>query len=101
MAVGIRPLPFKGVHVLYGNDLGRDKVVVNPLLINIPCIDQQPDPSEHVIPDLYPSCAVARAISKNAKQNNGNNDLTDTFLGQSFTHGITKVISSCLSDKQT
>ena len=33
MAVGIRPsLPFKGVHLLLGNDLAGDKVVVNPLL---------------------------------------------------------------------
>ena len=45
VAVGIRPsLPFKGVHLLLGNDLAGDKVVVNPLLTNIPCIDQPPDP---------------------------------------------------------
>ena len=54
MAVGIRPsLPFKGVHLLLGNDLAGDKVVVNPLLTNIPCIDQPPDPIEQEIPDLY------------------------------------------------
>ena len=34
VAVGIRPsLPFKGIHLLLGNDLAGDKVVVNPLLI--------------------------------------------------------------------
>ena len=56
VAVGIRPsLPFKGVHLLLGNDLA-DKVVVNPLLTNIPCIDQPPDPIEqsliftHLVP---------------------------------------------------
>ena len=33
VAVGIRPsLPFKGVHLLLGNDLAGDKVVVDPLL---------------------------------------------------------------------
>ena len=53
VAVGIRPsLPFKGVHLLLGNDLAGDKVVVNPLLTNIPCIDQPPDPIEQEIPDL-------------------------------------------------
>ena len=47
VAVGIRPsLPFKGVHLLLGNDLAGDKVVVNPLLTNRPCIDQPPDPIE-------------------------------------------------------
>ena len=39
-AVGIRPyLPFKGVHLLLGNDLAGDKVAVNPLLTAIPCVD--------------------------------------------------------------
>ena len=51
MAVGVRPsLPFKGVHLLLGNDLAGDKVVVNPLLTNIPCIDQPSDPIEQEIP---------------------------------------------------
>ena len=102
MAVGIRPsLPFKGVHLLLGNDLAGDKVVVNPLLTTIPCIDQLPDPIEQEIPDLYPSCAVTRAMAKKAKKNDGDIDLTDTFLGQSFQHEITNSLSSSLSDRQT
>ena len=102
MAVGVRPsLPFKCVHLLLGNDLAGDKVVVNPLLTNIPCIDQPPDPIEQEIPDLYPSCAVTRAMAKKAKQNDGDIDLTDTFLGQSFKHEITNSLSSSLFDKQT
>ena len=102
VAVGIRPsLPFKGVHLLLGNDLAGDKVVVNPLLTNIPCIDQPPDPIEQEIPDLYPSCAVTRAMAKKAKQNDGDIDLTDTFLGQSFKHEITNSFSPSLSGKQT
>ena len=68
VAVGIRPyLPFKGVHLLLGNDLAGDKVVVNPLLTSTPCVDQPPDPIEQEIPDLYPSCAVTRAMAKKAK----------------------------------
>ena len=102
VAVGVRPsLPFKGVHLLFGNDLTGDKVVVNPLLTNIPCIDQPPDPIEQEIPDLYPSCAVKRAMAKKSKQNDGDIDLTDTYLGHSFKHEITNSLSSSLSDKQT
>ena len=53
VAVGIQPsLPFKCVHLLLGNDLAGDKVVVNPLLTTIPCLDQPPDPIEQEIPDL-------------------------------------------------
>ena len=102
MAVGIRPsLPFKGVHLPLGNDLAGDKVVVNPLLTNTPCIDQPPDPIEQEIPDLYPSCAVTRAMAKKAKQIDGEIDLTDTILGQSFKHEIKNSLSPSLSDKQT
>ena len=68
VAVGIRPsLPFKGVHLLLGNDFAGNKVVINPLL-TIPCIDQPPDPIEQEIPDLYPSCAVIRAMAKKANR---------------------------------
>ena len=68
VAVGIRPsLPFKGVHLLLGNDLAGDKVVVNPLLTNTSCEDQLPDPIEQEIPDLYPSCAVTRAMAKKSQ----------------------------------
>ena len=104
VAVGIRPsLPFKGVHLLLGNDLAGDKVVVNPLLTNTPCVDQPPDPIEQEIPDLYPSCAVTRAMAKKAMLNDGNQDidLTDTFIGQSFNDEISKSLSPSLSDMQT
>ena len=61
VAVGIRPsLPFKGVHLLLGNDLAGDKVVVDPLLTSTPCVDQPPDPIEQEITDLYASCAVTK-----------------------------------------
>ena len=102
LAVGIRPLPFKGVHLLLGNDLSGDKVVVNPLLTSTPCVDQPPDPIEQEIPDLYPSCAVTRAMAKKAKQNDGMQDiaLTDTLIGQSFNDEISNSLSPSQSDIQ-
>ena len=49
VAVGIRPsLPFKGVHLLLGNDLALEKVVLNPLLTNTLCEDQLPIFTLHV-----------------------------------------------------
>ena len=55
VAVGIRPsLPFKGVHLLLGNDLAGDKIVVNPLLTSTHCVDQPPDPIEQEILLLCP-----------------------------------------------
>ena len=64
VVIGITPsLPFKGVHLLLGNDLAGDKVVVNPLVTDTPNIGQTDDPIEQEIPDLYPSCAVTRAMA--------------------------------------
>ena len=104
VAVGIRPsLPFKGIHLLLGNDLAGDKVVVNPLLTSTPCVDQPPDPIEQEIPDLYPSCAVTRAMAKKAKLYDGMQDinLTDTLIGQSFNEEISTSLSPSQSDIQT
>ena len=87
VVIGIKPsLPFKGVHLLLGNDLAGDKVVVNPLVTDTPNIGQTDDPIEQEIPDLYPSCAVTRAMAKKAilKNSNSDIDLTDTFIGQYF-----------------
>ena len=39
VAVGIRPLPFKSVHLLLGNDFAGDKVVEDPLSTRTPCVD--------------------------------------------------------------
>ena len=38
--------------------------MVNPLVTDTPCMDQSPDPIEQELPDLYPSCAVTRAMAK-------------------------------------
>ena len=103
-AVGIRQtLPFKGVHLLLGNDLAGDKVVVNPLVTDTPCMDQSPDSIEQELPDLYPSCAVTRAMAKKATltENQSDVDLTDSFIGQSFKNEITKSLSHNLPEHQT
>ena len=104
VVIGITPsLPFTGVHLLLGNDLAGDKVVVNPLVTDTPNIGQTDDPIEQEIPDLYPSCAVTRAMAKKAilKNSNSDIDLTDTFIGQYFNNEIKKSLDSSLSDTQT
>ena len=89
-------LPFKGVHLLLGNDLAGDKVVVNPLVTDTPNIGQTDDPIEEEIRNLYPSCAVTRAMAKKAILKNANSDidLTDTFIGQYFNNEIKKSLFS-------
>ena len=57
-------LPFEGVQHLLGNDLAGDKVVVNPIVTDVPCVEQLPDPVEKEIPNLYPACAETCAMSK-------------------------------------
>ena len=77
--------------------------MVDPLLTNTPCVDQLPDPIEQEIPDLYPSCAVTRAMAKKANQNYVMQDinLADTLIGQSFNDEILNSLSPSQSDIQT
>ena len=103
VVIGITPsIPFKGVHLLLGNDLAGDKVVVNPLVTDTPNIGQTDDPIEQEIPNLYPSCAVTRAMAKKAilKNSNSDIDLTDTFICQYFNNEIKKSLDPSLSDTQ-
>ena len=96
-------LVVKSVHLLLGNDLAGDKVVVNQLVTDTPNIGQTDDPIEQEIPDLYPSCAVTRAMAKKAilKNSNSDIDLTDTFISQYFNNEIKKSLDPSLSDTQT
>ena len=86
VTLGIRPsLPFDGVHLLLGNDLAGNKVVINPVVTENPCLNQTSDPIEKEIPGLYPSCAVTRAMSKKKAIEGDINpdvDLADTFMSQ-------------------
>ena len=54
--------------------------MVNPLVIDTPCMAQSPDPIEQEFPDLSPSCAVTRAMAKKAMliEKQSDVDLTDS-----------------------
>jgi len=86
VTVGVRPtVPVQGVSLLLGNNLASDKVVVNPIVSLEPCV--QEDSQEQVESDVFPSCAVTRAMSKiseeTSNQTTKENDLVDietTFL---------------------
>ena len=86
---------------MLGNDLAGDMVVVNPLLIDKPNVEKGVDPIEQEIPDLYPACAVTRAMAKKATANSQvskedtDYDLADTFMVQHFD---TEMDSSHLID---
>ena len=115
VSVGLRSsLPFEGVHLLLGNDLAGDKVVVNPLVTDTPIMDKSPDPAEREIPDLYPSCAVTRSMASKAIQSSAqkavdenvtsNVDLADTFIGQIYSEAngpFPNHVSSSHSDMST
>ena len=90
----ISHVPHKGIHLLLGNDLTNDTIVVNPILSDKPCLDQMPDPVEEDFPDLYPACAVTRAMRQKAEAEKSvmssifskdihcHDNLTDTLVGQ-------------------
>ena len=65
--------------------------------------DHPPPPVEQELPDLYPSCAVTRAMAKKAMltKNQSDVDLTYSFIGQSFKNEINKSLSYDLPEHQT
>ena len=111
VTVGARPsLPIEGVHLILGNDLAGDKVVVNPVMTEKPEVTTTIDPIEDEIPDLYPSCAVTRAMAQKATLENaqvGKNtnsdytyDLNDTFLPSMYNESDQQTSRVCLPEKQ-
>lgn len=84
-------LPFEGVQLLLGNDLAGDKVITNPIVTDVPCVEQLPDQIEKEIPNLYPACAVTRAMSKRKLSDEDKEvDLADTFISQVPEEAIPK-----------
>ena len=111
VTVGARPsLPIEGVHLILGNDLAGDKVVVNPVMTEKPEDTTTIDPIEEEIPDLYPSCAVTRAMAQKANIENAqvgkstNSDYTydfnDTFLSSMYNESDQQTSRVCLPEKQ-
>ena len=94
VTVGVRSsLPIDGVHFLLGNDLAGEKVIPSPVVTDKPKIQGAIDPILVEIPDLYPSCAVTRAMTQKAKLSkppitnsvSSEYDLADTFLSRIFS----------------
>ena len=79
VAVGIRPqFPIKGVSMILGNDLAGGKVLVTPDVKPIPML-KCPDEFAQKYPRVFASCAVTRAMSRKAK-NDEEIDLSDSFM---------------------
>ena len=111
VTVGARPsLPIEGVHLILGNDLAGDKVVVNPVMTEKPEVTFTIDPIEEEIPDLYPSCAVTRAMAQKANLENAQvgkttnsdliYDLNDTFLSSIYKESDQQPSRVCLPEEQ-
>ena len=113
VTVGARPsLPIEGVHLILGNDLAGDKAVVNPVMTEKPEVTTVTsiDPIEDEIPDLYPSCAVTKAMAQKATLENAqvgkttNSDyiyyLDDTFIPSMFNESDQHTSRVCLPEEQ-
>ena len=93
----IDSLPFDGIQLLLGNDLAGERVTVNPIMTNKPCSIPISTVVEQEIPNLYPSCAVTRAMAKQQKLENNKRDelessydLSDSFLTHLFENSSAK-----------
>ncbi|KAG1664755.1 hypothetical protein GQR58_019691 [Nymphon striatum] len=93
VTIGIRSfLPFPGIHLLLGNDLAGGKVEINPLVTDKPSSTLLTDLVENSDSNLYPACAVTRAMT--LKHSNPDVDfekgsaneinLSDSFINKIF-----------------
>ena len=109
--VALPSLPIEGVHLILGNDLVGDKVVVNPVMTEKPEVTTTIDPIEDDVPDLYPSCAVTRAMAQKATIENAQvgkttnsgyiYDLNDTFLSSMYKENDQQTSKVCLPEEQS
>ena len=91
-------LPFEGVQLLLGNDLAGDKVVINSIVTDVPCVEQLPDQVEREISNLHPPRAVTRAMSKKKLSDEDKDvDIADTFISQVFEEAVPKNLSGTKS----
>ena len=100
----IDSLPFGGIQLILGNDRAGDKVTVNPVLSNRPCTECIPVTAEQEILDLYPSCTVTRAMSKQISNDKtaDERELSDTFIAHIFDNadGVKSIFKSNFIDAQ-
>ena len=99
VTVGIQSsLPVDGIDFLLGNDLAGDKVILNPLVTDTPCVYQQQDPVEVEVPNLYPACAVTRAMRRKEQENDFDISLEDTFMVNDDSQDDTPMIDITSDD---
>ena len=73
--VGVRPkLPIAGVSMLLGNDLAGVKVIPDPIVSTEPCVKDDNDEENNI----FPACAVTRAMSKQISQEEISADVVET-----------------------
>ncbi len=91
VVVGVRPcLPVRDVTFILGNDLAGGKVFASPEVTNVPLPCATPDELAQKYPEVFPSCAVTRAMSQRLKDTSFSKlkgewefGLNDTFLSNS------------------
>ncbi len=91
VVVGVRPcLPVRDVTCILGNDLAGGKVFASPEVINVPLPCATPDELAQKYPEVFPLCAVTRAMSQRLKDTSFSKSegewkfgLNDMFLSNS------------------
>ena len=76
-------LPVSSVSVLVGHDLASAQVVPYPIIPAVPLLENNTQELEQNHPDLFPSCAITRSMSKAVSDASENEEKSDPFLPDS------------------
>ena len=91
-------LPIPKADILLGNDLIRGHKCINPLISTVPQIQEATEKLVHENPDLFPVCAVTRAMARETQKGENtahdNNDVLGTKVNEVPTEkaqGVNKI----------
>ena len=104
VVVALRPsLPFEGISVILGNDLAGGRILAHPRVTLVPIVET-PDELTQRYPQVFPACAVTRAMSKRL-QEDVPCILTETKqpiaveLSETFMHDLESTVSKPKEDE--
>ena len=83
VVAGVLPtLPVEGVTLLLGNDIAGEKVLSHIVTSRTPVVDDATEKLVQEMPDVFPSCAVTRSMTREQENEEQEDILADTFFSR-------------------
>ncbi|XP_064087252.1 uncharacterized protein LOC135201883 [Macrobrachium nipponense] len=78
----VEEIPVEGVDLILANDIGGNRVLSNPRLLNYPQFCASTESLEGEFPGIFPVCAITRSMRKVEASRDSKIDFSKCFLGK-------------------